>query len=55
MQGRYNQTVAPTLRAVTLDEAKLQCNVTGTTDHDDYLDVLILHAAECVGLYPIGR
>ena len=51
MEGTYKQTVAPTLRAVTLDEAKMQCNVTGTNDHDDYLDMLILHAAECVGLY----
>ena len=49
MQGRYKQTVAPTLKPITLDEAKAQCSVSGTTDHDEYLTQLIDRAADAVG------
>lgn len=51
MDGAYKQTVAPTALPVTLDEAKRQCAITGTDDHDDYIDELIRRAAETIGLY----
>lgn len=48
MNGTYKQTVAPTLWPITLDEAKTQCFVTGTTDHDMDLANLIKVATVAV-------
>lgn len=45
----YKQTVAPTLKAVTLDELKAHCGVEGYDDYDGLLAILYERAAETVG------
>lgn len=52
MEGRYKQTVAPTLlpnmHVLTLAAAKTHCSVTGTNDYDDYILALISRASETI-------
>jgi len=45
----YKQTVAPTLKAVTLDELKAHCGAEGFDDYDGLLATLYERAVDAVG------